>query len=379
MLMDTWTREEIVGRWKRTQAMMAGAGLDGLMVTEESNFRYMTGQTTPQFLHRMRPQVFLLPQRGEPALFVYGNEVNRLKGTTYVNAFKTYVDVPPYPVADLAQLIGELGWAKGAIGVELGLNQRLGLPLLDYFELQKLLPEARWCDASAPLIEVQTAKSHDEIEALRHACEISQKSWELLLSRIHPGVIVDEVDRQLALANIELGADTRGGIPAHITQLSAGTRDGVLRPGDLFKCDFHSCYKGQWSDITRIASVGEPTARHRELHAQVHTMMTECIAQLRPGRRAREIAEFNNSQRTAMGLPLLVGNKRMGHGVGLEATTPPSLNLVDETTLVPGTALAVEPSFQSEFGSIQLEECVVITKTGHETLSSGAERLGTIR
>src|ERR1041384_3246758 len=108
MLMDHWSKEEITGRWQRAQRWMAEAGFDCLLVTEESNFRYFTGQTTPQFLHRMRPQVFLLPKHGEPALYVYGNEVARLKDPTYITNIKTYVDVPPYPVEDLAKLISEV-------------------------------------------------------------------------------------------------------------------------------------------------------------------------------------------------------------------------------------------------------------------------------
>ena len=377
--MDEWSKEEITGRWTRAQKWMAEAGLDALLITEESNFRYFTGQTTPQFLHRMRPQVFVLPRSGAPALYVYGNEVGRLKGRTYVENFKTYVDVPPYPVADLAKLFQELGVAEGAVGAELGMNQRLGLTLNDYTALQKLLPRARWCDASDLLNRAQMLKSAEEIAALRHACEISQNAWEAMLMRVHPGVDLEEVDRVLAIANIELGAETRSGVPAHVTQLSASKNDGVLREGDMFKCDFHTSVKGQWSDITRLATVGEPTARHRELHARAVKMTGECIAQIRPGRKAREIAEFNNEQRRALGIELLVANKRMGHGVGLETTTPPSLNLEDETVLEPGMALAVEPVAKSEFGSIQVEECCVVTEKGSEMLSRGGDRLGTIR
>jgi len=379
MLMDHWSKEEISARWARAQRWMAESGFDCLLVSEESNFRYFTGQTTPQFLHRMRPQVFLLPKQGEPALYVYGNEVARLKDPTYITNIKTYVDVPPYPVEDLAKLISEIGAADGAIGVELGLNQRLGLTLVDYQDLQKRLPNARWVDASTLLIRAQTEKSDAEIDALRKACEISQKSWEILLTRIHPGVTVEEVDKQLAIANIELGADTRNGVPAHVIHLSATKKDGTLRPGDMFKCDFHSCYMGQWSDITRMATVGDPQPRHRELHEQVYKMTMGAIAEIRPGRQAREIAEFNNQQRRAMGIPLLNANKRMGHGVGLETTTPPSLNLIDDTVLAPGTALAIEPSFVSEYGSMTTEECIVVTKTGHAMLSSGGDKLGTIR
>jgi Xaa-Pro aminopeptidase len=379
MQASDWSREEIQGRWRRTQARMVEAGLDGLLVGDPANFKYLSGQTSPQFLHRMRPQLFLLPQHGDPAMYIYGNEVKRIKEPSFVTNVRTYVDVPPFPVEDLAKLIRELGWESGHIGVELGVNQRMGFPLTDYFALQKALPKARWEDASSVLIAAATAKSPAEVDAMRESCRIAQAAWELLLTRIHPGASTAEVARDLAIATIELGSDPRFGVPSHVTQLSTGTKDGILRQGDILKCDYHSCYRLQWSDICRLAVVGEPTKRHKELHAQSFKMLTECLAQLRPGRRAREIAEFNNQQRKALGVPLLVANKRMGHGVGVEATTPPSLNIVDETILVPGTVLAVEPSFESEFGAITQEECAVITEDGYAMLSSGAETLGVIR
>jgi len=377
MQSGSWSEQEITGRWSRMQTALAHERLDGLLVSEASNFRYFTGQTTPQFLHRMRPQFFLLPQRGQPILYVYGNEVKRLKGPTYVTDFRTYVDVPPFPVEQLAGLIRELGWRT--VGAEFGLNQRLGLPLADLQDLQRALPEVAWRDASGPLISVQTAKSADEVAAMRESCRIAQAGWELLLGRIHPGMTTSEIARHLALACIEMGSDPKSGVPSHVTQLSTGSKDGVMREGDILKCDFHAAYQGHWSDICRLATVGEPTPRHRELHERSHRLLSECLAELRPGRRAREIAMFNNSQRQALGLPLLNANKRMGHGVGLEATTPPSLNIVDETLLVPGTILAVEPSFESEFGAITLEECAVITDTGYDMLSTGAGELGVVR
>jgi len=101
MTTEAWSREEISGRWQRMQDRMAASGLDAIVVGEGSNFRYFTGQTTPQFLHRMRPQVFLLPQRGEPALFIYASERARLEELSFIRAIRTYIDVPPFPVEDL--------------------------------------------------------------------------------------------------------------------------------------------------------------------------------------------------------------------------------------------------------------------------------------
>ncbi|MDB5562107.1 MAG: hypothetical protein JWN11_1525, partial [Hyphomicrobiales bacterium] len=185
--------------------------------------------------------------------------------------------------------------------------------------------------------------------------------------------------RQLALANVEVGADPNEPISAHCTHLSMGAADGVFRPGDMLMCDFHSRYRGYWSDLSRLATIGEPTAKQVEWHAREYKLVSECIALVRPGLKVKEIATYANAQLEAMGQKPLSPIKRIGHGIGLEATTTPSLNMLDETILQAGMTIAVEPRTVTEIGSLLLEESVLVTATGREQLTTGAQILGVIR
>ena len=65
---------------------------------------------------------------------------------------------------------------------------------------------------------------------------------------------------------------------------------------------------------------------------------------------------------------------RMGHGIGLNMTEPPSIHPADETLLEPGMVLAIEPStaFRTAAGRPAVmvhEENIVITQ-GRATLLS---------
>ena len=374
---ETWPVEELTGRWARIQSAMAGAGLDGVMLGEASNFLYVSGHESTQFLHRMRPQIFLLPRTGKPTFFIYAAEAAKLKRLDAVANFKSYVDVP-FPVDDLAKTMAGMGWEKATIGAELGANQRLGLPVLDYLALQKAMPSAQWADAGPAVMAVQSIKSAEEVRVLRKACEISRAAWELLLTRVHPGVTADQINLQLAIANIECGADASQPYSAHITQLSLAAKDGVFRAGDMLKCDFHTRYRGYWSDLCRLATIGEPTAQHRAWHERQFKLLSDCLNLVRPGAKVSDVAAFSNTELVAMGKKPLSPIKRIGHGVGLEATTPPSLNMLDETVFMPGMTVAVEPRIEVEIGGLLLEETVVVTETGHQRLSTGAENLGVI-
>jgi len=375
---ETPSVEEYAGRWRRLQAKMAEDGLDGLMAGEKFNFIYLTGLESTQFLHRMRPLLFLLPREGKPVLFVYAAEAAKLHYLKPVATIKAYVDIP-FPVPDLIDTVRELGWETGVIGAELGANQRLGLPFNEFMQLRQALPGASWTDGGPTLMSVQAVKTDEEIRLLRRACELSMTSWQVMLERVHPGVTVDEVQRQLSIANVEAGADPNEPFSANLGHLSLGATDGVLRPGDMLKCDFHSRYHSYSSDLCRLAVVGEPTEKHIEWHATQYQLLMDCIGIVRPGIKAQDIAAHGKARMLAIGQEPLHPIKRMGHGIGLEATSPPSINMFDDTVLEPGMTIAVEPRLITEIGSLLLEESVLVTADGHDLLTTGAGTLGVIR
>ena len=59
-----------------------------------------------------------------------------------------------------------------------------------------------------------------------------------------------------------------------------------------------------------------------------------------------------------------------GHGLGLEIHEPPRLGRKDETILVPGMAITIEPGAYVEGqGGIRIEDTVLVTATGCEILT----------
>jgi Xaa-Pro aminopeptidase len=65
---------------------------------------------------------------------------------------------------------------------------------------------------------------------------------------------------------------------------------------------------------------------------------------------------------------------RLGHGLGLDLTEPPSLSVDEETVLEPGMALTIEPGVLTPEGWCHLEENVVVRDAGCEFLSARMPR-----
>src|SRR5688572_29712798 len=54
----------------------------------------------------------------------------------------------PFSYADALALFRKLGVSKGTVGVELGVDMRLMMPVGEYERLKTELPEVRWTDAA---------------------------------------------------------------------------------------------------------------------------------------------------------------------------------------------------------------------------------------
>jgi Xaa-Pro aminopeptidase len=66
---------------------------------------------------------------------------------------------------------------------------------------------------------------------------------------------------------------------------------------------------------------------------------------------------------------------RSGHGLGMQLTEPPSNMPGDETELVPGMVMTVEPGYEYSPGKMIVhEENLVITEDGCELLTRRAPR-----
>ena len=62
---------------------------------------------------------------------------------------------------------------------------------------------------------------------------------------------------------------------------------------------------------------------------------------------------------------------RMGHGLGLQMTEPPSIMSNDNTVLEENMVIAIEPCFEYAPGTMLVhEENILITNNGYERLTS---------
>lgn len=370
-------RAEIVGRLERARVLMAEQGLDALFLTDRDNYYYFTGHRSAQYEHKMRPMGIVLPLVGDPAAVVYSRDVAAVSKATGWGSVRSYVDVP-FPLELMGEMLAEAGLIGPTmkVGTELGTNERLGLPIADFMRLQtELLQGVQMLDAAPLLRTLKIRKSPLELALIERACAISHLAWERTCEQLRPGVTGRDVAETLTIEMLKLGADLTH--PGKINQ--AFPLDHVYQPGEAVWVDYGAIYRGYNADIARRAIFGPPTDEQKRQHDLIYGICETLIAAVKPGARASDVARVCNEQLQRYGYPLLVGPKRVGHGIGLLPSEPPSLSLADDTVLEPGMVVTPEPRIDlSPTERLHVEEDVVVSAdepAGHRRLSAGGQTL----
>ena len=146
---------------------------------------------------------------------------------------------------------------------------------------------------------------------------------------------------------------------------------------DLWPRDEES---GCHADMTRTFVVGEPTAEVVAMHELSMEALRRSVAATRPGVTGRALYDIacdvfeaagHPTQRTkAPGQPLTEGFYfSLGHGVGLEVHEAPGLGRTGTEPLVPGDVIAVEPGTSRGGEAARVEDLVLVTEDGAETLT----------
>jgi Xaa-Pro aminopeptidase len=359
------------------QGGMREAGIDAVLFTTEADIRYVTGFLTRFWESPTRPWFVVLPAAAKPVAVIpsIGHD---LMATTWMEDIRTWSSPNPDDegISLLASTIAELSPPNGRIGVPMGPETHLRMPLADFNKLSSAIEPREFVDATTIVRRVREIKSEAEIRKIGRICNIASRAFDTVPELAASSDPLDQVFRQFQIACLEGGAD-------HVAYLAGGAGpDGypdVISPptsrplssGDILMIDTGAVFDGYFCDFDRNYSVGKPSDNAKRAYEVLYAATEAGFAAARPGQLSSDIWHAINDVITASDFEPLAG--RLGHGLGIQLTEWPSLMASDHTALREGMVLTLEPGLQVMPGRIMVhEENIVIRQTGAEMLSPRA-------
>ncbi len=369
---------EFGARTTKAQALMAEAGLAGLLLMTEPEVRYFSGFHTPFWQSPTRPWFLFVPAAGKPVAVIpeIGAELMR---RSWLEDIRTWS--APRPEDDgislLTDLLSPLASGGAKLGVMKGHETLLRMPLGDWERLVAALPGLEIADATGIVQGLRMVKTPAEIEKLRHICAIGSAAFAKLPELVVEGQPLEEVFREFRRTAIGLGADDAPYIVGAADQ--GGYADVIsppsrrpLRRGDVLMLDTGCTWDGYFCDFDRNWAIGRADDQARQAYDVLWRATQAGIEAARPGNTCRDlfvamsavIAEMDDSGGD-------IG--RFGHGLGMQLTEQPSHAAFDRTVLAENMVLTIEPSLSYGDGLMMVhEENIVVERDGATLLTTRA-------
>jgi Xaa-Pro dipeptidase len=372
---------EFRARAARAQAMMAERGLDALLVCTEPEVRYLTGFHTPFWQSPTRPWFVILPAEGRPVAVIPGIGASAM-ATTWVTDIRTWP--APRPTDDglallvdtLAELTGGVDSTPTRIGLPMGHETHVRMPLADLDLLRVRISPASFVDATDVVRGLRMVKSDREIAKVAHICDVVSGAFEGIGNLLSVGMTEREAFRAFRIDLLERGADD---VPYLVGATGPGFDDIIKQPsdrmieaGDLLMFDTGSVFDGYSSDFDRYVAFGQADEDAKRAYRTVWEATEAGLATAKPGattsdlwRAMAEVLDAGGSLGNSVG--------RLGHGLGMQVTEWPSHTADDGTVLEEGMVLTLEPGLTWAPGRMMVhEENLVLRADGPELLSRRA-------
>ena len=342
--------------------MLAGAGVDALLVMHPPNIRYLTGFTGSAALLLMQPARTVLVTD-----FRYAVQAEQEAGTAAI------IEIERSSVWDRLRRVLDKA-PPDALGIEAHAvtvrdAERIGEQLRG-----RVVP-------TRDLVErLRVSKAPGEVAAIRAAAELAQHALAEILPTVRAG------ERELDVASRLEGTLRRLGSEWHPFQtiVASGPRSALpharttarqLARGEWLLLDFGAQVDGYCADLTRTVAIGRADERQREVYEIVRAAQERARLGVRAGMTGREADALARDPISARGFGDAFGHS-LGHGLGLEVHEAPRLAATADEPIPMGAVVTVEPGiYLPGWGGVRLEDDIHLGPDGPELLSDGRTEL----
>ena len=376
--MRGFSEAEFEQRTARAQQLMRQSQLDAILLTTEANFRYFTGFHSQFWESPTRPWFVVVPLQGKPIAVI--PEIGAVgMASTWVEEIRTWPSPQPEDdgVSLLANTLSALATRFGRVGAMLGHESHLRMPAKDFAKLRQLLGSKEIVDCNGLMKALRNIKSAEEIAKIRYICQLTSRGFEHLPTLLRVGDTERQNCQRFRIDLLKRGADRSPYLVSASGQggyndIIMGPTERILEPGDLMIIDTGTTYDGYFCDFDRNFAFVYADDASRRAYEVAYQATDAGFAIAKPGMTTSDLwqAMWDVLEK---GGALSNDVGRMGHGLGMQLTELPSITPTDNTPLLPGMVMTLEPGMTFVPGKQMVhEENIVITEDGAEWLTRRA-------
>lgn len=227
------------------------------------------------------------------------------------------------------------------------------------------------------LVDLRAVKDASEIQEIRDAVDQAQRGHAVLRASMTP----EQTELEIA-HNLEHSMRGFGAVGVAFAPIIAVGRQAALphaRPGnrkisdaDVLLTDWGAESAGGYrSDLTRTYFTGKKISqKFAKIYSVVLDAQLAAIDKIKPGANCVDIDAAAREVIEQAGYGKYFGHG-LGHGIGLNIHENPRFSPISEGVLESGMVVTVEPGiYLPDWGGIRIEDDVLVTKNGHEVLTS---------
>jgi len=343
-------------RLRPVRRSVAGLSAQGLLVTNMTNVRWLSGFTG-----------------SEAVLIIKQRSLHLLTDSRYLAQASR--ECKGYKIVQVSRRTDDLASVVRRLNIQRLAYEADGMTHARYLELKHAMKDVCMVRLKQGVAGLRAKKDARERRLIRRAADIAGRALREVLELVKPGAVESEVALRLETRMRELGSEEtpfrtivasglRGAMPHGMAS------DKKIRKGELVTIDFGAVYKGYQSDQTVTVCAGRASRRQREIYQTVREARRMALGKMKPGVPCVEVDAAAREHIESRGYGKYFGHG-LGHGVGLETHEAPVLAPRSRDVLQEGMVATVEPGiYIPGWGGVRIEDMVLVTRNGVEILTS---------
>ncbi|MBU1340416.1 MAG: Xaa-Pro peptidase family protein [Proteobacteria bacterium] len=381
--------QEIKNRIHTLKQKMDTSGIEAIFLTHKPDIFYFSGTSQDCYLY--------IHVNQDPVLFVKRYFPRAKKESCIKDIFQ---------ISSITQIPIKIKALHSTLPKTCGLAFDV-VPIRDYEFYQNLFHATTFKDGTPAIHACREIKSAYEIDQLKKAARLSEKTFSYIRKNIVPGIseiefcgVYETFARKHGHAGkvltrhyraqgypFHLLSGKNGGLAGAVDTPCSGMGTSIAHPfgagakliqrNEPILIDFGTLLNGYHLDETRMFAIGAMPPKAMDVSKMSIDILHLLLSMMKPGVIMGDLFDASVQMAKQMGVEEqflgLPGIKSIfiGHGIGLELVEPPMLSKGKKDILKPGMIFAVEPKFifKNKFAA-GIESVIQITETSACFLST---------